>query len=48
MSGLWGVLATLTSARTAIEVAGLLILTTSFLLPRREKAVAEAVGRTVI
>ncbi|HST85512.1 MAG TPA: MFS transporter [Kineosporiaceae bacterium] len=38
MSALWGVLANLTSARTAIEVAGLLILTTPFLLPRHEQA----------
>jgi hypothetical protein len=30
----WGVLASLTSLRTAIAIAGVLILTTSLLLPR--------------
>jgi hypothetical protein len=38
MSALWGLLATLSSARTAIEVAGVLILATPFLLPRHEQA----------
>jgi MFS-type transporter involved in bile tolerance (Atg22 family) len=32
---LWGLLATLTSARTAIAIAGLLMLATPLLLPRR-------------
>lgn len=35
LTGLWGLLAGVTSTRTAIAVAGLLILTTPFLLPRR-------------
>jgi MFS family permease len=37
MTALWGVLAALTSARVAIAAAGLLILTTPLLLPRRER-----------
>jgi hypothetical protein len=36
MTALWGLLATLTSPRTAIAVAGLLILVTPLLLPRRQ------------
>jgi hypothetical protein len=36
MTALWGVLAGLTSPRTAIAVAGLLLLATPFLLPRRD------------
>jgi MFS family permease len=35
MTGLWGLLASVTSLRTAIAVAGVLILTTPLLLPRR-------------
>ncbi|MGN9793464.1 MFS transporter [Streptomyces sp. OZ13] len=35
LTGLWGLLAAVTSPRTAIAVAGLLILATPFLLPRR-------------
>ncbi|MFE9689502.1 MFS transporter [Micromonospora sp. NPDC005806] len=38
LTGLWGLLADLTGARTAIAVAGLLMLTTPLLLPRRERA----------
>jgi MFS family permease len=38
MTALWGVLAELTSARAAIALAGLLILTTPLLLPRHEPA----------
>jgi predicted MFS family arabinose efflux permease len=38
MTALWGLLAHLTSARTAIAIAGLLILTTPLLLPRRDHA----------
>jgi MFS family permease len=34
-TGLWGLLAGITSPRTAIAIAGLLILATPFLLPRR-------------
>jgi MFS family permease len=36
MTALWGVLAALTSPRVAIAAAGLLILTTPLLLPRRQ------------
>ena len=36
MTALWGLLANLTSARTAIAIAGLLILTTPLLLPRHD------------
>jgi MFS family permease len=36
MTGLWGLLASITSPRTAIAIAGLLILTTPFLLPRHD------------
>ena len=38
MTGLWGLLASLTSPRTAIAIAGLLILTTPLLLPRHDRA----------
>jgi MFS family permease len=38
MTALWGLLATLTSARIAIAIAGLLILTTPLLLPRHDHA----------
>ncbi|MES9554006.1 MFS transporter [Streptomyces sp. NPDC088190] len=38
MTGLWGVLAGLTGPRTAIAVAGLLMLATPFLLPRHDHA----------
>lgn len=38
MTALWGVLAELTSARAAIAIAGLLILTTPLLLPRHDRA----------
>jgi MFS family permease len=36
MTALWGILASLTSPRTGIAVAGLLMLATPLLLPRRE------------
>ena len=36
MTALWGVLASLTSPRIGIAVAGLLMLATPLLLPRRE------------
>ncbi|MFE3825714.1 MFS transporter [Streptomyces sp. NPDC059092] len=36
MTGLWGLLAGITSPRTAIAVAGLLMLITPFLLPRHD------------
>jgi MFS family permease len=36
LTALWGVLATLTSPRIAIGVAGVLLLATPLLLPRRE------------
>ncbi|MGP4016651.1 MFS transporter [Saccharopolyspora sp. 5N708] len=41
LTALWGLLAHLTSARTAIAIAGLLILTTPLLLPRRDHAPQE-------
>jgi hypothetical protein len=37
MTALWGLLATVTSPRTAIAIAGLLLLTTPLLLPRRDR-----------
>ncbi len=36
MTALWGMLASITSPRTAIAIAGLLILTTPLLLPRHD------------
>jgi hypothetical protein len=36
LTALWGLLATITSPRTAIAVAGVLILATPALLPRRQ------------
>lgn len=36
MTGLWGLLAGITGPRTAIAVAGLLMLITPFLLPRHD------------
>lgn len=38
VTGLWGLLAGITSPRTAIALAGLLLLTTPLLLPRRDPA----------
>jgi predicted MFS family arabinose efflux permease len=38
LTALWGLLASVTSLRTAIAVAGLILLTTPLLLPRREYA----------
>lgn len=38
LTALWGLLANITSIRTAIAIAGLLILTTPLLLPRRAHA----------
>jgi MFS family permease len=38
LTALWGVLASLTSLRAAIAIAGLLLLVTPLLLPRREHA----------
>jgi predicted MFS family arabinose efflux permease len=38
LTALWGLLATITSPRTAIAIAGLLILTTPLLLPRHDHA----------
>jgi MFS transporter len=40
MTALWGLLASLTSPRTGLAVAGLLILATPLLLPRREHLAA--------
>jgi hypothetical protein len=39
LTALWGVLASLTSLRAALAVAGLLLLATPLLLPRRDYAV---------
>ncbi|MFE9929330.1 MFS transporter [Streptomyces sp. NPDC005533] len=36
LTALWGLLAGITSARTALAIAGLLVMATPFLLPRRE------------
>ena len=38
MTALWGQLASITSLRTAIAIAGLLALTTPLLLPRHDHA----------
>ncbi|MFI6644707.1 MFS transporter [Streptomyces sp. NPDC050504] len=38
LTGLWGLLAGLTGTRTAIGIAGLLMLATPLLLPRRDRA----------
>jgi hypothetical protein len=38
LTALWGVLASLTSPRAAIAVAGILLLATPLLLPRRDHA----------
>ena len=38
LTAAWGLLASLTSPRTAIAIAGLLILTTPLLLPRHVHA----------
>jgi hypothetical protein len=38
LTALWGLLASITSLRTAIAIAGVLMLTTPFLLPRRDHA----------
>jgi hypothetical protein len=36
LTALWGLLAGATSSRTAIAIAGILMLATPYLLPRRE------------
>jgi hypothetical protein len=41
LTGLWGLLAGLTSPRTAIAIAGLLILTTPLLLPRHNNTLRD-------
>ena len=38
LTGLWGLLASVTSARTGIAIAGLLLLATPLLLPRHDRA----------
>jgi MFS family permease len=43
MTALWGILASVTSARTAIAIAGLLLLLTPLVLPRRPHALQEPV-----
>lgn len=45
LTAVWGLLAALTSPRTAIAVAGILLLATPLLLPRREKAPLTAKGQ---
>ncbi|MGW5664127.1 MFS transporter [Streptomyces sp. NPDC003758] len=42
MTALWGLLAAVTGARTAIAIAGILLLATPLLLPRRENAPGNA------
>jgi len=44
MTGVWGLLAAATSPRTAIAVAGLLLLPTPLLLPRRDNAATARTG----
>ncbi|MFF4737282.1 MFS transporter [Streptomyces sp. NPDC001262] len=46
LTALWGLLAALTGPRTAIAAAGVVLLATPLLLPRREKA-AQVTARTV-
>jgi hypothetical protein len=43
MTAAWGLLAAATTPRTAIALAGVLLLGTPLLLPRREKARRKAV-----
>ncbi|MFE0130861.1 hypothetical protein ACFWY6_04635 [Streptomyces sp. NPDC059037] len=38
LTALWGVLAAVTDARIAIGIAGVLLLATPFLLPRKDKS----------
>jgi MFS family permease len=53
LTAVWGVLASLTSLRAALAIAGLLLLATPLLLPRREHAAPRgrelpvAAGQTV-
>jgi MFS family permease len=44
MTALWGILAGVTSARTAIAIAGLLLLLTPLVLPQRQHGLQEPVG----
>jgi MFS family permease len=46
LTALWGLLASITSLRTAIAIAGVLMLATPFLLPRRDH-VAQRAGELV-
>ncbi|MET9292543.1 MFS transporter [Streptomyces sp. NPDC003077] len=46
LTALWGLLATLTSPRVAIAVAGLLLLATPLLLPRQEERTREGERRS--
>jgi MFS family permease len=45
LTAVWGLLASLTSLRTAIAIAGLLILATPLLLPRHEHPASRGVAR---
>jgi MFS family permease len=47
LTALWGVLAAATSPRTAIAAAGILLLATPLLLPRRESAPGNKLGAGV-
>ncbi|MER5643688.1 MFS transporter [Streptosporangium sp. NPDC002524] len=44
LTAVWGLLAAVTSPRTAIATAGVLLLATPFLLPRRERAAGGGTG----
>ncbi|WP_329576722.1 MFS transporter [Kitasatospora sp. NBC_01250] len=48
MTALWGLLAAATSPRTAIALAGVLLLATPLLLPRRERAPREAADQAAV
>jgi hypothetical protein len=41
LTALWGLLASLTSPRTAIAIAGVLIMATPLLLPRRQRLLVD-------
>ncbi|MEV0096439.1 MFS transporter [Streptomyces sp. NPDC050738] len=48
LTAAWGLLAALTTPRTAIAAAGVLLLATPLLLPRREKAPGAGAGRITL
>ncbi|MFC9246241.1 MFS transporter [Streptomyces sp. NPDC057136] len=47
LTAVWGLLATITGPRTAIAAAGVLLLATPLLLPRREKAPQDETARSM-